>query len=90
MNKRDAGQRGGRRKSLAKQAAAKRNGLQGGRPTRAVALWRDMRALYTKIQAKCPEIDPGDLNLIVERMCRRPGSGRRFFIRPLAVGGYGV
>lgn len=90
MNKRDAGQLGGRQKSPTKQSAAKRNGMQGGRPKRAEALLRDMRALYEKLQAKCPEIDPGDLNLIVERMCRRPGSGRRFFIRPLAGGGYAV
>jgi hypothetical protein len=49
-----------------------------------------MRELYEKLAVKCPEIDPGDLNLIVERMCRHPGSGRRFFIRPLAGGGYAV
>lgn len=90
MNKRDSGQRGGRRKSPAKQAAARRNGAHGGRPTRAEALLRDMRALYEKLAAKCPEIDPGDLTLIVERMCRRPGSSRRFFIHPLAGGGYAV
>jgi hypothetical protein len=49
-----------------------------------------MRDLYEKIHAAAPAIDPGDLLLIVERMCRRPGSGRRFFIRPLKGGGYGV
>jgi hypothetical protein len=49
-----------------------------------------MRALYEKIRGKCPNVDPEDLLLIVERMCRQPGSGRRFFIRPLEGGGYGV
>ena len=90
VNKRDAGQLGGRRKSPAKQAASRQNGARGGRPKRAEALLRDMRALYEKLAPKCPEIDPGDLSLIVERMCRRPGSGRRFFIHPLPGGGYGV
>ena len=90
MDKRDAGQHGGRSRSLAKQTASRRNGVLGGRPTRAKALLCAMRRLYEHLHGKCPEIDPGDLSLIVERMCRRPGSGRRFFIRPLEGGGFGV
>jgi hypothetical protein len=90
MNARAAGKLGGKRKSRAKRAAARRNGALGGRPKRAEVLLRDMRAMYEKIRGKCLNIDPGDLNLIIERMCRRPGSGRRFFIRPLEGGGYGV
>jgi hypothetical protein len=49
-----------------------------------------MRALHQKIRLLCPTIDLDDLSLIVERMCRRPGSGRRFFMRPLEGGGYAV
>jgi hypothetical protein len=89
MNARAAGQRGGRRKSPAKRVAAQRNGALGGRPKKVEMLLRNMRAVYAKIKDQGLNIDPGDLGLIVERMCRPPGSGRRFFIRPLVGGGYG-
>lgn len=90
MDVRDAGQRGGRSKSSAKRAAARRNGRGGGRPNKAQDLLRRMRAVHERIKDQCQNIDPHDLWLIIERMCRRPGSGRRFFIRPLEGGGYGV
>jgi hypothetical protein len=90
MNARKAGQIGGRQKSPAKRLAARRNGALGGRPKKADVFLRNMRALYKKLHDKCPHIDPEDLILIVERMCRLPGSGRRFFIRSLESGGYGV
>lgn len=49
-----------------------------------------MRTLRAKILSVCgDEIDPGDLDLILERLCRKPGSGRVFFIRPRERGGYG-
>jgi hypothetical protein len=89
MNARAAGQLGGKRRSPAKRVAARRNGALGGRPKKAEVLLRDMRAMYAKIKDRCSDIDPGDLGLIIERMCRPPGSGRRFFIRPLEGGGYG-
>jgi len=89
MNARDAGRRGGQQKSLAKRVAARRNGALGGRPKKAELLLRDMHAVYDKIKDQCSSIDPGDLGLIVERMCRPPGSGRCFFIRPLRGGGFG-
>ena len=90
MDARAAGRLGGKRRSLTKRASSRRNGALGGRPKKAELLLREMRALYEKLRGKCPNVDPEDLILIVERMCRRPGSGRRFFIRPLEGGGYGV
>ena len=89
MDRRDAGRRGGRRKSPAKRAAARANGARGGRPTRAEALVRRIHTLHQRVVAAGLDIDPGDLGLILERLCRAPGSGRRFFIRPRKGGGYG-
>ena len=89
MNVRDAGRRGGQRKSPAKRAAAQKNGARGGRPTKGQVLLRRMRAMYARIQDQDLSIDPGDLGLIIERLCRAPNSGRRFFIRPRNDGGYG-
>jgi hypothetical protein len=89
MNARDVGRRGGQRKSPAKRLAAQRNGARGGRPTKAQALLRRMRAVYATLQDQELNIDPGDLGLIIERLCRTPNSGRRFFIRPRKGGGYG-
>ncbi len=89
MDARDAGRRGGRRKSPAKRAAAQRNGARGGRPSKGELLLRRMRAMYAKVSEQHLTIDPGDLGLIIERLCRAPDSGRRFFIRPRSDGGYG-
>lgn len=87
MDKRAAGRRGGRQRSVAKQAAARANGARGGRPKKAAALVRCMIELRAKVAHL--KMDPGDRDLIVERLCRQPGSGRRFFIRPRKGGGYG-
>lgn len=74
--------------SAAKCSAARANGALGGRPS-AVALLRSrMRGLYAKIGDLCRDMDPGDLDLIIERLCRSPGSGRRFFLRSQIGGGY--
>jgi hypothetical protein len=88
MNVRDAGRQGGQRKSPAKRAAARKNGARGGRPNNVQALLRRMRAMYAKIGDQCRHIDPGDLGLIIERLCRAPNSDRRFFIFPRQDGGY--
>ena len=77
----------GRSKSHAKRAAARRNGSRGGRPSRAESLLRRMREMRAKIGDI--DVDPGDLGMIIERLCRAPNSGRRFFIRPRIGGGYG-
>lgn len=90
MDVREAGRQGGQRKSAAKQAAARRNGARGGRPGRLQALLRRMRAMHAKVEGRLPDMDPHDLDLIIERLCRRFGDGRRFFIRPRIGGGYEV
>jgi hypothetical protein len=48
-----------------------------------------MRAMHAKIEPHHLDIDPEDLGLIIERLCRAPNSGRRFFIRPRKDGGFG-
>ncbi|HEX4455293.1 MAG TPA: hypothetical protein VH143_30745 [Kofleriaceae bacterium] len=88
MNARDAGRRGGRQRSAAKRAASRRNGALGGRPTKAQTLRGDMQAARAKLADRNLDIDPGDLDLILERLCRTPNSGRRFFIRPRQGGGF--
>lgn len=85
-----AGRGRGQRSSPAKRAAARKNGARGGRPTKAEALVRRMRAMHEKIGIACSHIDPHDLDLIIERMCRDPGSDRRFFIYPRSDGGYEI
>lgn len=47
-----------------------------------------MRAMHARVADKCRHIDPGDLDLIIERLCREPNSNRAFFIYPRADGGY--
>jgi hypothetical protein len=88
MNASDAGRRGGQQKSAAKRSAARRNGTRGGRPRKADALLQRMAVLKAKIDPLKIGIDPDDLDLIIERLCRLPGDGRRFFIHPRQAGGY--
>lgn len=53
-------------------------------------LVRRIRLMHAKVKEdpRVAGIDPGDLGLILERLCREPGSDRRFFLRPRANGGY--
>jgi hypothetical protein len=44
--------------------------------------------LREQLQPQLPEIDPGDLLLIVQSLLRPMGTGRRFFLRKGAGGGY--
>lgn len=90
MDAREAGRLGGRNQSAAKLVAARRNGAKGGRPSRVQGLLRRMRAMHAKVAGRLPDMDPHDLDLIIERLCRRFGDGRRFFIRPRKDGGYEV
>jgi hypothetical protein len=45
-------------------------------------------AARDRVAARFPDIDPGDLLLIVESVLRPPSKNRRFFVRPLPGGGY--
>ena len=48
----------------------------------------DVRAEFAVMAAKFPEIDPGDLLLIVQCKLRPFGTGRRYFLREAAPGVY--
>lgn len=45
-------------------------------------------ALRDRLAPLLPEIDPGDLVLILQSLLRPIGSGRRFFLRTLRPGVY--
>jgi hypothetical protein len=88
MGTRAASRKGGQSKSPAKVLAVRKNGNKGGRPTRREVLMRELDRLLPILIKALPDRDPGDLMLILERMLRKPGSNRRFFIYPNKSGGY--
>lgn len=45
-------------------------------------------AARARVAAKLPDIDPGDLLLILQSILRPIGSGKRFFVRQIAPGRY--
>jgi hypothetical protein len=87
MNARELGRRGGRSRSEAKRAAVRRNGLRGGRPRNIELFAQRVRALQEQLGPALPEIDPDDLNLIIDCMLR-PVTQRKVFVYPLKGGGY--
>jgi hypothetical protein len=71
---------------------SKRNTTQAGVGAKEGAP-RDARALAQRVEELCarlapglPEIERGDLVLIVQSLLRPIGTGRRFFLRPLSPG----
>ena len=79
--------RRGRSKSKAKRAAARKNGKHGGRP-RKLDIWvGKVLALHAELAPQFPNIDPGDLLLIIEGMVRDPCESL-FFIFQRPDGGY--
>jgi hypothetical protein len=70
---REMARRGGQSKSAAKRAAARRNGRRGGRPTDANRLVRTVDEMVQRYGPRLPEIDPGDLRLIVRCLLLPPG-----------------
>jgi len=49
---------------------------------------RKVQAAHKELAPRLPQIDPGDLSLILECLFREPGSGRQFFIFERKQGGY--
>jgi hypothetical protein len=49
-----------------------------------------IEAMRDRLAPQFPDIDPGDLLLIIKALLRPPGSRRRFFIRKLGPGRYVV
>lgn len=45
-------------------------------------------ALRDRLAPRFPEIDPGDLMLIISSLLRPPGARRHMFLRPLRPGVY--
>ena len=81
------GRRGGRSRSEKKRAAVRRHGLLGGRPRNVDLFARRVRQLQEQLGPELPEIDPDDLNLIIDCLLR-PVSQRKIFVYPLKGGGY--
>lgn len=75
------GRRGGRSRSAAKRAAARRNGSRGGRPRKADLLARSVRDLAALLSPELPRVDPGDLRLIVRSLLLPPERRAVFVIR---------
>ena len=46
-------------------------------------LVEQVEALRLKLQPQLPDMDPGDLILILQSLLRPLGTGRRFFLRRL-------
>jgi len=73
------GRRGGRSRSAAKRAAARRNGARGGRPRDVDVLARRARKLCALLSPELPGVDPADLRLIV-RCLLLPPARRAVFV----------
>ncbi len=52
------------------------------------ALLARLQAAKSRIAPKLPDMDPGDLDLILMSLMRPFGSGRRFFLREIRAGVY--
>ena len=81
MNARQMGRRGGLSKSSAKRAASRRNGARGGRPREVDRLAGKIRAVCARLAPQLPQIDPGDLRLIVLCLLLPPARRAVFLMR---------
>ena len=75
------GRRGGQSKSAAKRTAARRNGARGGRPRDVDPLARKVRDVCARLGPQLPEVDPGDLRLIVRSLLLPPARRVVFLTR---------
>ena len=81
VNAREMGRRGGLSKSAAKRAAARRNGARGGRPREADLLARKVAKVCARLGPQLPDLDPGDLRLIVRCLLLPPARRAVFLVR---------
>jgi len=81
------GRKGGRSRSTAKRSASRRNGARGGRPRNAELFARTVREVCIALAPQVPQIDPGDLNLIV-RCLLLPPARRAVFVTRRKDGRY--
>jgi hypothetical protein len=75
------GRLGGRSKSAVKRAAARLNGARGGRPRDVDLLARKVQDVCVRLAPQLPELDPGDLRLIVRCLLLPPGRRAVFLAR---------
>jgi hypothetical protein len=87
MNAAEMGRRGGRSRSAAKRAAARRNGARGGRPRDVDVLARKVRDACSRLAPELPGVDPGDLRVIV-RCLLLPAARRAVFVARRIDGRY--
>ena len=87
MDASEMGRRGGLSKSAAKRTAARRNGARGGRPRDADLLVRKIADTCARVRPQLPELDPGDLRLIV-RCLLLPPARRAVFVARRKDGRY--
>jgi hypothetical protein len=87
MNARQMGRRGGRSRSAAKSAAARRNGARGGRPRNVDRFARQISEACQRLGPELPAVDPGDLRMIV-RCLLLPPARRAVFIARRRDGRY--
>jgi hypothetical protein len=81
MDVSEMGRRGGQSRSVAKRSAARRNGARGGRPRDVDLLARKVREVCARLAPQLPELDPGDLGLIVRSLLLPPGRRAVFLAR---------
>jgi|SRR5437667_7493881 len=77
----EMGRRGGLSKSAAKRAAARRNGARGGRPRDADLFVRKVADTCARLRPQLPQMDPGDLSLIVRCLLLPPARRAVFLAR---------
>ena len=81
------GRKGGRSRSEAKRTASRRNGARGGRPREAERFARKVQDVCAAIAPGLPQIDSGDLRLIV-RCLLLPPERRAVFVTRRKDGRY--
>jgi hypothetical protein len=81
MDVRQMGRRGGQSRSAAKIAASRRNGALGGRPRNVERFARQVRDVCARLSPELPEIDPGDLRMIVRSLLLPPQRRAVFIAR---------
>jgi hypothetical protein len=79
MDAAEMGRRGGRSRSAAKRAAARRNGARGGRPRDVDVLARHVRDVCARLAPELPGVDPSNLRVIV-RCLLLPPERRAVFV----------
>ena len=75
------GRRGGLSRSAAKRAAARRNGARGGRPRNADLFAEKVAQTCAQLRRELPDVDAGDLRLIVRCLLLPPARRAVFLTR---------